>query len=188
MRPAVPFGVAGADDEDVNARQRPRTELPAVTTTPMALPARLPMAHATSERNSRRRERLTVDQALIALLIGAMDANQHVSAEEAAHAHNIIWSMKRFRRKSGESVGRLIGAMRTLIEAQGAAPVIAAAARSIPLRLRLPAFAVCADLILADGRLESAERRFLKRLGRVLVVDGKTLDAILAVMLIKNSA
>jgi hypothetical protein len=52
--------------------------------------------------------RLTVDQVFIALLIGAMDANQHVSPEEAARAHHIIWSMKRFRHKSGETVGQLI--------------------------------------------------------------------------------
>ena len=63
---------------------------------------------------------LTPDDAFIAILIGAMDANQHVSRVEAARAHHIIWSMKRFRRKSGDCVNRIIEAMRSLIETEGA--------------------------------------------------------------------
>ena len=53
---------------------------------------------------SRRRAALTLDQALIAILIAAMDANQHVSREEAGRAHHIIWSTRRFRNRRGEQV------------------------------------------------------------------------------------
>jgi len=52
-------------------------------------------------------KRLDLDEALIALFIGAMNANDHVAREELARAHHLIWSTKRFRRKSGETVGRL---------------------------------------------------------------------------------
>jgi len=58
-------------------------------------------------------DRLDADDAFIALLIGAMDASGHVSAEEAARAHDIIWSMRRFRHRSGETVGRKIERMRS---------------------------------------------------------------------------
>lgn len=153
-----------------------------------AMRARRSMRHGPSPRTRLPKKHLTVDEALIALLIGAMDANQHVSAEEAARAHNIIWSMKRFRRKSGESVGRLIADARARIETHRPVPVIAAAARAIPRRLRLPVFAVCADLLLVDGKLEAVEGRFLTRLGKDLAVDTTMLDAILEVMRIKNSA
>ena len=53
---------------------------------------------------------LNADDAFIALLIAAMDASGHVAADEAARAHNIIWSMRRFRHRSGERVGRRIDA------------------------------------------------------------------------------
>jgi hypothetical protein len=46
---------------------------------------------------------LKLDEALIALFIGAMDANGHVAREELARAHHLIWSTRRFRRKSGET-------------------------------------------------------------------------------------
>jgi len=132
--------------------------------------------------------RLTVDEAFIAILIGAMDANRHVSPEEAARAHHIIWSMKRFRRKSGDRVNRTIEAMRTLIESEGAGRVIAAATRAIPEDLREAAFAVSADLVLADGQIEPAERRFLSMLASNLQVQPRRRDSLVQAMLVKNAA
>jgi len=132
--------------------------------------------------------RLTVDDAFIAILIGAMDANRHVSPEEAARAHHIIWSMKRFRRKPGDRVNRIIDTMRTLIKNAGALVVIAAAAHVIPQRLRTAAFAVSADLVLADGTIEPAERQFLKRLAGELCLEPGTRDELVQAMLVKNAA
>jgi tellurite resistance protein len=132
--------------------------------------------------------RLNLDEAFLALLIGAMHANQHMSREEAARAHHIVWSMKRFRRKSGETVGRLLDATRTLVEQHGASAVVTEAARVIPPRFRSAAFALSADLILADGKIERAERQFLDRLAGQLGLDRATRDAVLNTMRIKNSA
>ena len=132
--------------------------------------------------------RLTIDQAFIALLIGAMDANQHVSPEEAARAHHIIWSMKRFRHKSGETVGRLIDEMRTFVETHGAVTAMAIATSTIPVRLRATAFALSSDLVLADGKIDRAERRFLHRLAEELGLESGMRDVILDVILVKNGA
>jgi len=143
-------------------------------------------------RSPRRRpvgvDKLDADDAFIALLIAAMDASGHVSAEEAARAHNIIWSMRRFRHRSGEAVGRKIERMRTLVEKDGASSVIEAGARKIPTRLRRAAFAVAADLVLVDGRMERLEGRFLRGLAADLGLDRQTAKSILDVMRIKNSA
>lgn len=132
--------------------------------------------------------KLDADDAFIALLIAAMDASGHVSAEEAARAHNIIWSMRRFRHRSGDTVGRKIERMRTLVEKHGASPVIEAAARQIPTRLQAGAFAVAADLVLVDGRMERLEGRFLRQLAVDLGLERPTAKSILDVMRLKNSA
>ena len=128
------------------------------------------------------------DDAFIALLIAAMDASGHVSAEEAARAHHIIWSMRRFRHRSGETVGRKIERVRGLIERHGSSRIIEASATKIPSRLRGAAFAVAADLVLVDGRLERAERRFLESLAAHLRLTPVTGRRILQVIRIKNSA
>lgn len=109
---------------------------------------------------------LSRDEAVVALLIGAMTANRRVSAEEAARAHHLIWSMKMFRRKAGQTVDRLIERSRTLIEQHCPARVITAAGRAVPMQLQAPVFAIAADLILSDGKIERSERKFLDSLRR----------------------
>ena len=143
------------------------------------------MAKTTRTRTSRQAD-LTLDQALIALVIGAMNANEHVAADEAARAHHLIWSTRRFRRKSGEAVGKVIQDMRRLVEEAGADGVITRAARVIPARLRPAAFAVLVDVLLADGRLERSERRFLRNLGDQLKLDEETARQIVDVVALKN--
>lgn len=135
-----------------------------------------------------KRGRLTLDQAMIGVLIAAMDANRHVSREEAWRAHHIIWSMRRFRRQRGETVDRLIEIVRDRMERDGTAAVLQEAARTLPARLRPPAFAVAVDLMLADTRLEPAEQAFVKRLAAALKIRPALADGILRAMLIKNSA
>ena len=139
-------------------------------------------------RRSRPAALRDADDGFIAVLIAAMDASGHVSPEEAARAHHIIWSMRRFRHRSGEAVGRRIQRVRTLIETQGAASVIDAAARRIPVRLRGAAFALAADIVLVDGRLEQLERRFLRKLVADLGITGKSAKRIVDVIRVKNSA
>jgi hypothetical protein len=133
-------------------------------------------------------DKLDADDAFIALLIAAMDASGHVSAEEAARAHNIIWSMRRFRRRSGETVGRKIERMRTLVEKHGTASRIHAAARQVPSRLRPAAFAVATDLVRVDGRMERLEGRFLRQLAFDRGLGRQATKNILDVIRLKNGA
>lgn len=137
---------------------------------------------------ARRPPALGIDEAFIGLFIAAMHANGHMSAAEGARAHHLIWSMRRFRRKSGEDVGRTIEHMRQCISEHGAWTVLASAARVIPGRLRLSAFALTADLLLADGTIEPTERRFLNRLAGDLRLDTDEARRVVEAMLVKNRA
>jgi tellurite resistance protein len=123
---------------------------------------------------------------LIALFIGAMDANGQVAPGELARAHHLIWSTRRFRRKSGETVGRLVDRMKQLLEEQDPASVMDVAAKAIPARLRPSAFAVVADLLLADGRIDAQERRFLQRLAVNFHINPSVAVDVIEVMLVKN--
>jgi tellurite resistance protein len=133
-----------------------------------------------------RRSRLTIDEALIALLIGAMNANGHVAADEAARAHHLIWSTRRFRRRSGEEVGELIDNMRRLAEDTDGRELVERAARVIPVALRPAAFALVVDLLLADGTLGRLERRFLRDVASTLALSPARARQIVDVMLVKN--
>lgn len=154
---------------------------------PMPRP-KAPPVTAPPGRAGRSQRPLDPDDAFIALLIAAMDASGHVSADEAARAHNIIWSMRRFRHRSGERVGHVIARMKALIASQSPAAVLDTAARKIPRRLRPAAFAMTADLVLVDGRMERSEARFLRALAVALNLKADMAESVLAVMRIKNSA
>jgi len=131
-------------------------------------------------------KRLELDEALIALFIGAMDADDYVAREELSRAHHLIWSTKRFRRKSGETVGRLIDRMKRLLEEQDAAVVMEAAARTIPAKLRPSAFAIVADLLLADGKIDARERKCLQRLAVNFNIRAGVASQVIQVMPVKN--
>jgi tellurite resistance protein len=132
--------------------------------------------------------RLSTDEAFIALLIGAMHANAHMAPDEAARADQIIWSMNRFRRRSGDAVTRLIDRMRSYAETHGPLATMTAAVNAIPARLRPSAFALSSDVVLADGRMSRAERQFLRELASRLGLEQMMRDGILDAMLIKNRA
>ena len=131
-------------------------------------------------------KRLELDEALIALFIGAMNANDHVAREELARAHHLIWSTRRFRRKSGEGVGRLIDRMKRMLEEQEPEAVMDAAARAIPAKLRPSAFAIVADLLLADGKIDARERKFLRRLAADFNIPARVASQVIEGMLVKN--
>jgi tellurite resistance protein len=155
--------------------------MPTIRRKPRARPA------TRAPRTTRRGKTLTLDEALIAVMIAAMDANRHVSPAEGARAQNIIWSMRRFRDRSGDDVNRLIDDMRQRIEDEGAPVVIEQVARAIPVPVRPAAFAVAADLVLVDGTLQQAERTFLDTLAADLGVPRERSLEILSVIQVKNS-
>jgi hypothetical protein len=140
----------------------------------------------TATRGPRPRGRLTIDQALIALMIASMEANGHTSPEEAQRAHHMIWSMRRFRHRDGEDVDELIDIVRERMEQSGIDAVLEQAVGMLPARLRQSAFAVATDLLLADAALQRSERRFLLGLAKGLGLPPKLAQEILRVMLIKN--
>ena len=143
---------------------------------------------ARTGRATGKRGRLSVDGAMIAVLIGAMDANAHVSREEAWRAHHIIWSMRRFRNRPGEDVDRQIDAVRARMVQYGKDIVLLEAVRAIPARLRPSAFTLAVDLLLADARLEPVEKRFVKQLAVKLNIQPGLANDLVRAMVIKNTA
>ena len=130
---------------------------------------------------------MTLDQAIIAVLIGSMMANDHVSPEESERAHHITWSMRRFRRRSGDTVGRLIESVRQRIVADGPAVTVSQASKVIPSSIRPSVLAVAADLMLVDGTLQRQERQFLGELARQLKIAPALSLQIVKAISIKNS-
>ena len=52
--------------------------------------------------------------------------------------------------------------------------------------MRPPAFAVTTDLLLADGRMDARERRFLLDLAKRMALETSAVERIIGVILLKN--
>ena len=76
--------------------------------------------------------------------------------------------------------------MKKLLEAQEPAAVMEAAARGIPAKLRPSAFAIVADLLLADGKIDARERRFLRRLAGDFNIRTRVASQVIEAMIVKN--
>jgi hypothetical protein len=76
--------------------------------------------------------------------------------------------------------------MKKLLEEQEPAAVMEAAAVGIPPKLRPSAFAVVADLLLADGKIDARERNFLRRLAADFNIRARVANHVIEAMLVKN--
>jgi uncharacterized tellurite resistance protein B-like protein len=80
----------------------------------------------------------------------------------------------------------LIDETRTMLEEHGTGAVLDAAARAIPARVRPSAFALLCDLLLADGKIDAKERRFLDAIATKLAIDRSLVRQLIETMLLKN--
>ena len=114
------------------------------------------------------RAQLSVNEAFIALIIAAMEADRHAAPEEAARAEQLVRTLPRFRKQRSAAVGRTIEDMKRFVHDHDDDTVISSAARAIPSRSRVSAFATVAAMMLGDGRLRPAEVPFLSQMAAAL--------------------
>lgn len=102
--------------------------------------------------------RLSATEAFVALLVAAIETNDHASAEEAARAERVVHDVPRLRRLSRAVRGRMIEEMKAAVRDHGAAAVMAAAAEHLPPALHRQALIAAAEVMSTHGldRMESA--------------------------------
>jgi hypothetical protein len=76
--------------------------------------------------------------------------------------------------------------MKKLLEEQEPSVVLEAAAKVIPAKLRPSAFAIVADLLLADGKIDARERKFLRRLAVDFKIRTGVASHVIEAMIVKN--
>jgi uncharacterized tellurite resistance protein B-like protein len=60
------------------------------------------------------------------------------------------------------------------------------ACESLPMDMRLPVFAHCVDIVLADGALLAIEAEFLNKITSFMALEAGDAKRILEVLLVKN--
>lgn len=112
---------------------------------------------------------LSPDEALIALMIAAMEASGNVAPVEAARAEELVRLMPQFRKHASPVIGRMIERMRIYVRDHEDAEIISAARDAIPREARAAAFMTVAAVLLSDHRLQRSESAFLTKLSVALL-------------------
>ncbi|MEA5623792.1 tellurite resistance TerB family protein [Nostoc sp. UHCC 0251] len=122
--------------------------------------------------------------AVIVLLATASDG--YLSVEQANSIIYVLSRMKLFKSYPHEMMNKLFEKVLGILQGDGFNALFNAAKDSLSQDLRETAFAVAADLILAEGILAKEEKNFLNDLSQALGVSSEIAIQIMQVILIKN--
>lgn len=129
---------------------------------------------------------LTREECFAAVLLVAMAADGHVSDEERREFGAIVNRVRLYRAVNGEQFAAMMDKLEGLLRREGAERLLDRAAQGLPVELRETSFALAADLILADGSVETEERSLLEAMQARLGLSDPAALKIVEVLLVKN--
>jgi len=132
--------------------------------------------------------KLSVSDALLAVLVASVSVDGTIGVEETARMEAIISTSRALRVVGETRAGSAVLQAINLLNDHGAADVLHACGEALPTELRAPAFALAADLVLADGQVGEREKAFIDALQTALGLDDATALKVVEVMLIRNRA
>ncbi len=126
----------------------------------------------------------SIPEAFLCVLLSAAIADGHLSIEEQAEIEALS---RRSRALKSISPSQLAAANATInLRLKSRPNGLREACESLPTDMRLPLFAHCVDIVLADGLLLPLEVEFLNRIIMFLGIDPSEGKRVMEVLLIKN--
>jgi uncharacterized tellurite resistance protein B-like protein len=126
----------------------------------------------------------SIPEVFLCLILSAAIADGHLSLEEKAEIEALS---RRSRALKSIAPAQLATANSTINMRLKTRPDgLREACESLPTDMRLPLFAHCVDIVLADGQLLPIEVDFLNRIMTFLAIDPADGKRVMEVLLIKN--
>ncbi len=129
---------------------------------------------------------MSAAEAFAAIALAAVASDGYLSEEEAQSIPFILSRMKLYEAYSDDMMRRLFDRLLATLQKEGVGALFASAKASLSEELQQTAFAVAADLVLADGVFAEEEKQFLNELQAALEIAPDFADKITDVMQIKN--
>lgn len=129
---------------------------------------------------------LTEHEAFAAVVVGAVAADGNISDEEVAGANAIFARMKLYSDMPSDRFRKMIDRVFRLLKQNGAQGILPLAAPRLSAQLKETAFAVAADLVLADGTVEGEEKAYLDALKAAFGITDEMARAVVGVLVMKN--
>ena len=129
---------------------------------------------------------LSTAEAFAAIALAAVASDGYLSEEEAQSIPFILSRMKLYADYSDDMMRRLFDKLLATLQKEGVGALVTAAKAKLGAELQETAYAIAADLVLADGVFADEEKQFLDELKGALNISNEMSQKIIDVMQIKN--
>jgi len=130
--------------------------------------------------------KLNKEEAFAAVSLAAIAADGEITADEARGLVTSLLRMKLFANYNDKQISAMFNKLTGIIKREGVGALVTSSKEVLSAELRETAFAVAADLTLADGVLAKDEKDILSKIQESLIISEDTAVNIIEVMLIKN--
>lgn len=131
-------------------------------------------------------DKLTEAESMAGIALCAIAADGQITEEEAAGLGTTLSRMQLFSGMSNRQVNDIFNKLVKVVRAQGVDSLLTMSSAAIRADLKPTAFAVAADLIMADGHVAGQEKSFLEKIQKSLAVEDAMALKIVEVISIKN--
>lgn len=130
--------------------------------------------------------KLTKEESFAAVTVAAVAADGVITEEEANGLVVALIRMKLYAGYNANQMGNMLNKLINIVRKQGVEALITLSKDPLPAELRETAFAVAADLALADGEIAEQEKAILTKIQTSLGITEDRAVNIIEVMLVKN--
>lgn len=132
--------------------------------------------------------KFNTQEAFIGISLTAVAADGVINQDEAQGLFTALLRMKLFKGVNDGQMRQMFDRVLNLLKKQGAGAVISLSKEALTPEQRQTAFAIAADLVLADGVVEDEEKKYLDDLQKALEVPDDMALKVVEAMVIKNRA
>ena len=129
---------------------------------------------------------MTSEEAYIAIMFCAVKADEMVTREEIHSLEYIVTRFKGFVAITPTHFQNLVDQFLKIVDQEGLDTLIAAAKSALENNLKESAFVNAMEIIMADGIVDSKEKKFLEKLQAALGVSDERVKQIVDILAVKN--
>lgn len=131
-------------------------------------------------------EKLTEQEGMAGVALCAIASDGVVTEEEAGGIATTLARMKLYRGMGARDVNKMFEKCIKVIRASGPEQLLEMSVAAIKPELRPTAFAIAADLLMADGDVAPQEKQFLEKIQKNLGVNDDLALKVVEVIALKN--
>ena len=131
-------------------------------------------------------DKLSEAEGMAGVALCAIAADGQITEEEAAGLGTTLSRMQLYRGMSNRQVNDIFGKLVKVVRQSGVESLLGMSAQALRAELKPTAFAIAADLIMADGHVDGKEKQFLERIQKSLDVNDDLALRVVEVIAIKN--